>query len=948
MKINFKAALNCSALLLFASIASAQTYNDGPMELKIRVVEVRVDYHPDDNVSNDFTLSGSINSIIGNFINVPSLATDEITCKVWARDNVGSGWQGGQCLLGDLPMANGGPESYTPNPAFNDLVFTYPGQQVPGFFDLRLEAWEDEKPGDFDALPGGVPFVLTNDCQSADGWSRCNFDGTQTPCVTLFGAGVLDMEDDIHCDANPFQTNMDYRAAGPPCKWNDMGWTTGTCPQNNYYQVRVQSYYRFTAGSACSNAFDLGTLTPGSGAILSHYNSNECYSNTLAGSRPGNDVYYKFHINNPIGIDVNLCNSGTLFDTYVYLLDANCTIIDFNDDGAGPGCGTRSLISKSLCVPGDYYVVVDGKDANAIGAFRINITENTSFTFAATISKTDPTCNGRADGKAEVNVTGGVSPYTYSWSNGFQDTLNTGLLANTYSVTVTDQSGCGTTATTTLIDPPALVIDNLVTTDLTCSGQNDGTAQVFVSGGTPPYINFIWNNGMQGDSIFGLQAGTYTVTVSDIKGCTVTNAGSGTGTVSANNPIVITLDSLANVRCNGQNNGAIYVKVTGGVPGYTYHWTPNVSTDSFATNLSPRQYDLTVYDATAGGNLCFETATFSITEPEVLVSTIAGIRNVTCFGGDDGGVDLEVSGGTRPYSYLWSDGSTRGDLLGSVADTVSVVVRDANGCTASSDTVLTQPTEINPTITKVSDAGCYGASGGALNLEVTGGTPNYSYYWAPNGETTQDLTGLAAGNYSVVITDAEGCVKVANATVDETTELVVYPEVSNVSCIGKKDGRINLVASGASPFTYLWSNNSTSQEIRDLDVGSYSATVTDANGCTAEISGSITEAITSCGVIKDVVIPNVFTPNGDDRNSTFDIFRPEDVSKVSVRIYDRWGSKVYDNPNQESGTGKGWDGKVHGKDGQPGVYTYVMEIEYSTPNTTDRPTQKTGTVTLLR
>src|SRR6185295_1055147 len=258
--------------------------------------------------------------------------------------------------------------------------------------------------------------ILTNDCQTADGLSRTVYEGASTCCIKIFGACVYSEKDDIECNADPFAINLDYRAAGPPCQWNSHGFIAGSCPQNNYYQVKVESYYRFTIGLNCASPIDLGTLS--SGNVLSHFNSNECYSNTLPGGHPGNDVYYKFHIDNPIGIDVNMCNSSTLFDTYIYLLDNNCAIIDSNDDGIGPGCGNRSLISKSLCNPGDYYVVVDAKTALSLFTFRIFITENPNFTFAATIVKTDPTCFGKNDGAAEANVTGGAPPLTYSWSTG--------------------------------------------------------------------------------------------------------------------------------------------------------------------------------------------------------------------------------------------------------------------------------------------------------------------------------------------------------------------------------------------------------------------------------------------------------------------------------------------------------------------------------------------------
>ncbi|HXH18832.1 MAG TPA: gliding motility-associated C-terminal domain-containing protein, partial [Chitinophagales bacterium] len=248
----------------------------------------------------------------------------------------------------------------------------------------------------------------------------------------------------------------------------------------------------------------------------------------------------------------------------------------------------------------------------------------------------------------------------------------------------------------------------------------------------------------------------------------------------------------------------------------------------------------------------------------------------------------------------------------------------------------------------VTDAGCYGSNAGAVDLSVAGGTPGYSFFWS-NDETTEDLTSLPAGDYQVVITDANGCVHVDNITVTEFTELNVQPSVTNPSCIGKEDGKISLTVTGASPLSYEWSDGSTGAELDDLKAGSYTVTVTDANNCQQISTLVIEEPTANCGgSILDVAVPNAFSPNGDDINEQFDIYRADDVSKVTVKIYDRWGAKVYENPDQQHGPNQGWDGTYRGKEAQVGAYVYVMEIEYSTPNTTDRPTQKTGTVTLVR
>lgn len=936
--------------VLCCSIATfAQTYSDGPMELQVRVTQVRVDYRPTYTQSDDFSLSGSLGGAIGSIIpsfNVPSLANDEITCKVWARDNMNLVWQSGSnnCFLGDLPMSSGGPESYAV-PSNQQQIFTQTyGATVPQFFDLRMEAWEDEKPGDFDQLPASLAGLVTNNCQANDGFSRCTFDGNDTDCLSAFlVGGFFGEKDDLYCNADPFQTGLDYRAAGPPCQWNSHGFTTGTSAQNNFYQVEVQSYYRFTIGTACNNAIDLGSLTPGSGAVLSHFNSNECYSNTLPGGQPGNDVYYKFTVTNPIGIDINLCNSSTLFDTYVYLLDNNCQIIDQNDDGAGPGCGNRSLISKSLCTPGDYYVVVDAKTALSTGTFRVFVAENTSFTFAATIAKTDPKCFGASDGQAEVNVTGGEQPLTYLWSNGDTDTLATALAANTYTVTVTDNGGCALTATTTLLNPAAMTVTTSAT-DLTCSGANDGTATATVTGGTQPFF-YAWNSSpaQTSQTAVNLPAGSYNVTVTDFNGCI--NATAPAAVVSANNPIVVA-ETVTHVSCFGADDGAVTLNVSGGVPPYTYSWS-NGATTSSVTALPPGSITVTVFDNTNGGGQCFETEVYAILEPTLLVSSVNNTRDVSCNGGSDGAVDLGVSGGTLPYTYAWSGGATSEDLLNAGGGTFSVTVTDGNGCQTITAGTLNEPSPITSSIA-ATDAGCEGTDSGAADLTVSGGAGGYTFFWS-NFSTGEDVSSLPAGNYIVFITDADGCPHIDSVTISGFGELKVQSS-TNSPCADRNDGKITVtVIEGAAPYTYAWSDGSSDDELANVGEGAYSVTVTDANGCTEAITFNLEPKLNCSGGVLDVAAPNVFSPNGDGVNDFFDLYAAEDVSKIEVKIYDRWGAKIYENANQTPNIpGQGWDGKARGDDAQTGAYVYVLEIEYSTPMTHDRPTQKTGTVTVVR
>ncbi len=921
------------SFILFFSLLSinhifSQTYNDGPMELQIRVNEIRVDYGPTNNTSNDFTLNFSQFGV-----SLPSLADDELTFKVWARANpdlTTLGWQGGNCLTADMPMSTGGPEIA---PVF-DLLFStiYNTPNVPQFYDLRLDAWEDDLNSDFN-----IPQIASlTPCSNGNNFSRCDFN-TSTCClnVPIFGC-LLTESDDIRCNADPFLTSIDYRAVGPPCRWNSHGYLTGNCPQNNFYFPRIETFYRYTKGTACTvnDAIDLGLMQ--SGNTITHFNSNECYSNNFASS-PGNDVFYKFTINNPIGLNISVCGVSTTFDTYMYLLDNNCNIIEFDDDG----CGNQSVINKSLCRTGDYYVVIDGKNANSQGTFTLTISENTNFTYAVSIASTNPSCFGFNDGEAEVNITGGISPFTILWSNGQSDTITTGLGAGAISVTVTDFEGCAATANATLTNPPQMAISTS-SVPVSCGGANDGSATATPSGGTPPYT-YLWNSTpvQNGNPAILLPDGSYSVLVTDFNGCTA----SGNVTVGAATAVIIDIISYNDITCFGENDGAITISASGGAPPYSPAWTNSSVTGFSASNLPPGPISVTVFDNTG---TCNTTRAFNIIEPPLLTSTINAVRDVNCNGGSDGAIDLGVAGGTIPYNYNWTGGTTGEDLLNATAGNYSVTVTDANGCTVENSQTLSEPTAISALISST-DGGCEGDSIGSADLSVSGGVPPYVYFWS-NFATTQDINNVPGGTYIAVITDASNCVEVASVTIEELPALTVQTSVTRPSCVGEEDGIIRLNASGAPPYSYVWFDGSTNSEIENIPAGSYNVTVTDNNDCENIVTILVDEpsSISECGPRNDfVAIPNAFTPNGDGENDYFDVWA-KGVTRISVKIYNRWGAKIYENPNQQPNIqGQGWDGRAFGKEAMPGSYVYVMEIEYENPEI-DLPGQRTGSVTLLR
>ncbi len=484
-----------------------------------------------------------------------------------------------------------------------------------------------------------------------------------------------------------------------------------------------------------------------------------------------------------------------------------------------PGGETTPSISN-LCA-GTYTVTLT--DANGCTATEAFTIADPSLLTAAG-SGTDVSCNGDCDGTAMVTVNGGTSPYTYFWSPGGETTASiSNLCPGTYDVLVTDANGCTANASVVVAEPAPL-FSNVTGTDMSCNGVCDGTATAAPSGGTGPYT-YLWSPGGQTTaSITGLCAGSYSVVVTDANGCTVN------GSYTVNEPILLTANvTFTDVICNGACDGTGTAIPTGGTSPYTYDWQPGGQTTQTATGLCPGNYTVTVTDA----NGCFYQETITITEPPAIVPNEV-VTNANC-GFCDGVIALGVTGGLPPYNYLWSPGGMTTPTVTSLcAGIYTVDITDANGCV---ETVVIPISNtggpVGETIT-TTDVSCNGACDGSANIIPIGGTPPYTYLWDdPNAQTTPTATGLCAGTYNVIVTDANGCIRIAQVTIIEPPVILANLTFTDESCLGTCDGTANVAPSGGTaPYTYLWSNGSTSSSTSGLCSGNHSVTITDANGCT--------------------------------------------------------------------------------------------------------------------
>jgi gliding motility-associated-like protein len=483
-----------------------------------------------------------------------------------------------------------------------------------------------------------------------------------------------------------------------------------------------------------------------------------------------------------------------------------------------------SAATATGLAPGTYTVTVT--DVNGCtSSVSQAITQPAILTVNATF--TNVGCSGGADGTATATTAGGTSPYTYLWSpGGFSTASISGLSIGAYTVVVTDAHGCTNTATANISQPPILAITS-VTVPANC-GLPNGSATVTGSGGFAPYT-WTWSGGQTTSSVTGLAAGTYTVTIHDLNLCTQ----SVPVTIANNAGPVATISSFVNVGCNGGNTGSATISTTGGALPFVYLWS-NGQTTPTATNLIAGIYSVTATDA----NGCAATSNVTITQPTALVVNTSSVSPI-CFGNTNGTALVSASGGTSPYSYLWTSpgAPTTAAISGLGAGTFNVTVTDAQGCIQSASVTLTNPAAVTTVVSNTSVL-CNGACTGTATATVSSGFTPYSYVWTnPTAQTTVTATGLCAGTFTVNVVDAHGCPSQGTTTVTQPTLLTsMVSSTANVSCFGLCNGFAQVTAGGGTPpYVYNWMPGSVSGSLATgLCAGTYTCTVTDANGCTVQ------------------------------------------------------------------------------------------------------------------
>lgn len=442
-------------------------------------------------------------------------------------------------------------------------------------------------------------------------------------------------------------------------------------------------------------------------------------------------------------------------------------------------------------------------------------------------------CAGQSNGTAEVFVVAGsgTPSYRYDWGGGQFSSKATMLPGGTYTVTVSDWHNCTATATAVVNEPlPLTAVATNIKPEI-CAGDCKGEATIQPGGGTAPY-DFLWGTPSIPDGTSmpkNLCPGQYSVTVKDFRGCTRQEKLN----ILAAAPFDFRFDRIAPT-CAGRSDGSILSDIAGGSPPYRYRWE-NGDTTANLINIPCGKYVLTLTDL-AG---CARVNTVDLLcPPPVQVQTIVA-KAVRCFGGSDGTLEVQATGGTGTLAYLWSDPLAQAKLLADSLSTgvYTVTVSDVNGCSATASMTVTQPDELLVSAT-ATPATCSGGSDGTATATATGGTLGKNFIWE-GGKSGAQISGLAAGTYTVTATDATGCTASASVSVGQPADSLRI-EIRQVrkACFRQKNGAVLASASGGNggPFAFAWGSGESGPSLTGLPKTLLQLTVTDSKGCSDTLS----------------------------------------------------------------------------------------------------------------
>lgn len=828
---------------------SAQTYNDGSMNLRMAVGYSWVE-------SVDDPITGEV----GN---------REFRWKWWGADNANLDGQG--FLGGSTIGTNSSNAGWINSQDIQLLNYTYgtPGNTpvtVPQYISLQGEAWEDD----------------CYDCYRSTGFlqwqcDQCSdqvYDGN-CGCSTNILCGCS--AEDQHVGPTTVNNTINYRVIAP-CLTIISPPTAGNAYIGDFftnafgnddigaeilatYTPPIPAPIVSTANTLCQPG--LVTLQSNGAVFGGDYNWYNNGTNLIVGTgaqiTPFVGVTTTFRVHTTNGsceslsyrlITINVgtpsiasvastnpsCSGGSNGSITVTATGGTAPLEYSNDGGANY---QLSNVFSNLSA-GFYNIVV--RDANGCSVTysgnSVVLTQPQPVNIF--VNKVDASCNGASSGRIDIFAGGGSGNLQFSVDGGttFQpSSIFANLPAGSYNIAVQDANGCTYQflGNPVVLSQPVAVTATTTVVDASCAGNGNGSITVTASGGTSPY-NFSLNNGpfFPNATFTGLQAGNYTILVSDVNGC----LGNTTATVATQYTLTASIQSQTDVSCAGGANGSVTVAQTGGVAplqysidgGNTFQPSPTFG------NLSGGTYTILVQDA----NGCQASTAVTIIEKPTLVLTVTGTTNTNCFTDSTGGITVAATGGDGTYTYTWSNGTSGASLSNVPSGTYTVTVTDGSGCSLSLSAAVSSPSQIFTSIGG-NDPSCFGDATGYAVVDVAGGTPPYTYAWS-SGQTTLMAVKLAGNtSYTVTVTDAKNCTITNSVTLSEPAPVSVSTTPTNVTCFAGNNGTVTLTATGGTPGYEFTVNGifQTNPTFTNLPAGEYTVVAEDINNCVGTTEFSI-------------------------------------------------------------------------------------------------------------
>jgi gliding motility-associated-like protein len=796
---------------------------------------------------------------------------------------------------------------------------------------------------------------------------NCPFNGSQTFsfCITVTGITLNTTSTPANCGASNGTATVQVLSGFGPFSYQ---WISGgTSANQNGLSAGTYTVNVSGAGGCMSSATAVVASGAAPGNLVINSSNVTCYgtnNGTATANVSGGQPPYTYLWSNgattsainslaPGVYSVTITTANGCISTASVNIIQPVSAVTYSSSQTGTACYGAATGSATVNVSGgtgpySYSwntspVQTTASATNlAAGNYSVEITDANGCNTTANFTIAEPpalianamvvnqiSCNGFADGFATVGASGGTGAYTYSWSTTpvqYTQSAN-GLAPGNYFATVTDANGCIANSYVTISEPSALTLSSAAF-PVTCNGACDGQAVVIPAGGSPGYLYQWLPTGGTGASETGLCPGTYSVTVTDNNGCTVSTSLA----VTQPSPVVVNATGSTTI-CLGQNTN-LSAAASGGTGGFTYNWTGvGIGATQTVSPVSPTTYIVTASDA--NGCISLPAAvTVNVTSLTTANLTVSGSAAICS--GNSATISSLVSGSTGPVTISWSGGlgSGNGPFTVSPATSTTYIVTVTDACGNSvtgSVPVVVNPLPVVSLQPQVLTA-CEEVN--AVFSETSGSNTGATYHWEfgdgyASAQTNPVHVYTSSGiyNISLTVTSADGCVNTAATTYNVT---VNQGSQADFSALGLDGTTIRPVYQfenhSQNAASYIWQFGDGSVSTLDApqhtyaEKGEYTVTLITSSsaGCMDTISKKI-----EVKPVFTIYIPNAFTPDGNSTNDYFTA-KGDEISEFKMMIFDRWGEMIY----QTEDIQRGWDGRAKGGNdiAQNGVYVYKIVV----------------------